>query len=226
MGLQVFDIVKHELRSEWKQKYAFSGMLLYTISSVFISYLVFKGVLEAQTWNALFWIIILFCSVNACAKSFMQESRGKMLYYYLLTNPRAFIFGKIVYNTMLLFVISLLCLAAYYFFNGLPHFADLEPRPFNWIMFIITLLMGCTGISAVLTLVSAIAAKAGHNFTLMSILSFPLLLPCLLLLIRLSSMSIQGLEWSAAYKYLLALGALDIAVWGLSYSLFPYLWRD
>lgn len=224
MGNPVLNIVKHELRSEWKQKYAFSGMLLYTISSVFISYLVFKGVLEVRTWNALFWIIILFCSVNACSKSFMQESRGKMLYYYLLTDPRSFIFGKILYNTLLLFVISLLCLGAYYFFNGLP--VVQHDRPINWSLFLLTLILGCIGISGILTLVSAIAAKAGHNFTLMSILSFPLLLPCLLLLLFLSSQALEGFEWSVSYSYLLAISALDIAVWGLSYSLFPYLWRD
>ena len=78
--MQLFNEVKHliakEINLEWKQKYAFNGLLLYVISTVFVCYLSFKQIIDVPTWNALFWIIMLFASVNAIAKSFIQESKG------------------------------------------------------------------------------------------------------------------------------------------------------
>ncbi|MGZ6540000.1 MAG: heme exporter protein CcmB, partial [Bacteroidia bacterium] len=76
-----------------------------------------------------------------------------------------------------------------------------------------------------LTMVSAIASKASNNFTLMAILSFPILIPLLIVLIKLSKNAIDGLEhWDM--NYLLVLMFLNIIIIALSYLLFRYLWRD
>src|SRR5579862_6118483 len=84
---QTWHLLKKEILLEWRSKYAFNGVLLYVVSTVFVCYMAFhvnsgmEGVSGYPiVWNVLFWIIILFASVNAIAKSFLQESRGRMLY--------------------------------------------------------------------------------------------------------------------------------------------------
>src|SRR5688500_1827509 len=99
---QVIHLISKELTLELRQKYVLNGILLYVISTVFISYLSFKRVSDPPTWNALFWIIMLFASVNAVSKSFIQESKGRQLYLYTLASPQAIILSKIIYNMLLM----------------------------------------------------------------------------------------------------------------------------
>lgn len=210
-------MVLKELKLEMRNKYALGGILLYVVSTVFVSYLSFKKIINPATWNALFWIILLFASINGVAKSFISETRGRLLYLYTLSSPQAIIISKIIYNSLLLVVISSLCLFVYSVFVG-NIIQDLS-------LFIITLVLGSFGFASLLTMVSAIASKSNNNFTLMAILSFPILMPLLIVLIKLSKNAIDGLEnWDI--NYLLVLVFINVIIITLSFLLFRYLWRD
>lgn len=217
LAKQIKYLVIKELKLELRNKYALGGILLYVVSTIFVSYLSFKKIVTPATWNALFWIILLFASINAIAKSFISETRGKLLYMYTLASPQAVILSKIIYNSLLLIVLSGLCLLAYSLFIG----NIVQDMP----LFLITLLLGSFGFSSLLTMVSAIASKAGNNFTLMAILSFPIMIPLLMVLMKLSKNAIDGLEnWDL--NYLMVLMFLNVIIIALSYLLFRYLWRD
>src|ERR1700679_1330833 len=102
---QTWFLLKKEVLLEWRSKYAFNGVLLYVVSTVFICYISFHLTPGFEhsggykvVWNVLFWIIILFASVNAIAKSFMQESKGRQLYYYSIASPQDIILSKTFYN--------------------------------------------------------------------------------------------------------------------------------
>ncbi|MES2591818.1 MAG: heme exporter protein CcmB [Bacteroidota bacterium] len=210
-------LVAKEVKLEMRNKYALGGILLYVVSTVFVSYLSFKQIINPATWNALFWIILLFASINGVAKSFINETRGRLLYLYTLVSPEAVILSKIIYNSLLLSVLSGLCLFVYILFIG----NLIQDFP----LFLITLLLGSFGFSSLLTMVSAIASKTSNNFTLMAILSFPIMLPLLIVLIKLSKNAIDGLEnWDT--NSLLILLFLNVIIIMLSYLLFRYLWRD
>ncbi len=211
-------LIEKEILLEWKQKYAFNGILLYIVSTVFICYLSFRQIIDVPTWNALFWIILLFAAVNAVAKSFLQESRGKQLYMYTIVSARSVILSKIIYNVVLLLIISFINLLFYCLFIG----NIIEDMP----MFILGLFLGSAGFASVLTLVSAIASKAGSNSTLMAILSFPILIPMLITIIRFSKNSIDGLDASVNYQFIILLAGLNVLVVALAFLLFPYLWRE
>jgi heme exporter protein B len=73
---------------------------------------------------------------------------------------------------------------------------------------------------------SGLSLKAGGNFTLTAILSFPLTFPLLLVVIKVSKFAIDGLAFSVSINYLGVLCLLNIIVITLSYVLFPYLWND
>ena len=75
-------------------------------------------------------------------------------------------------------------------------------------------------------MLSAIASKAGNNGTLMAILSFPVIIPAILLLIHLSKNAMDGLQRSLSYNNFGVLIAIDVIVVAASLLLFPFLWRD
>ena len=215
---QILFLIDKEIKLEWKQKYAFNGILLYVGATVFICYLSFREIVDVPVWNALFWIIQLFAGVNAIAKSFLQESRGRALYYYIVADPRNVIISKIIYNFMLMMLLSVINYLFYSILIGNP----VENIP----MFFFTLVLGSMGLSSVLSLVSAIASKAGHGAALMPILSFPVLLPLLMTTIRLSKNSIDGLDWAVNQQFVIILLSLNILIIALGYLLFPYLWKE
>jgi heme exporter protein B len=215
---QLLSLVMKEFRLEWRQKSAFTGVFIYVISTVFICYLTFRQIIDIPTWNALFWIIMLFAAVNAVARSFMQESRGIQLYYYTLLNPGHVIVSKIIYNTLMLMTVALVNFFFYSLFLTNP-VSDLP-------MFLVGLCLGSAGLASTLTLISAVASRASGNPSLMAILSFPILSPLLMTIMRFSKNAIDGIGWAINTNYAVALAALFAMITALSYLLFPYLWRD
>lgn len=221
MWSEIIVLIKKELTLEWRQKYALNGILLYVVSAVFITYLSFganQGALSIPTWNALYWIIILFSSVNAVAKSFVQEHQGRQLYYYMIASPEAIILSKIIYNTLLTLVLALLGYLVFSIILGNP----VQDQT----LFLVNLILGAVGFSACLTMVSGIASKAGNNATLMAILSFPLIIPILLMAINLSKHAIDGLDRGLSIDKIITLLAINAIIGATSYILFPYLWRS
>lgn len=216
----ILEFIKKEFRQEWRNRYALNGIILYLTSTIFICYLSFNvrsNVLSPITWNALFWIIILFASINAVAKSFMSESKERQLYYYTLISPQALIISKVVYNALLMIILSFLGIGFYSLVLGNP----VE----NFWLFTVNIFLAAIGLSSTLTLVSAIASKAGGNQTLMAVLGFPIILPLLLMVIKISKNAIDGLEWSSSLDEIFTLLAINLIVGAVSYLLFPYLWR-
>ncbi|GHB61206.1 heme exporter protein CcmB [Persicitalea jodogahamensis] len=214
-------LIWKEITLEWRQRYALSGMLLYVVSTVFVCYLSFnlkRNELTPIVWNTVFWIILLFTAVNAIAKSFIQERHSRLLYYYTLANPQAVIISKIIYNSLLMLVLAGIGFGFYVFVMGNP-VADLT-------LYIAGIALGSIGFASVLTLVAGIASKAENSSMLMAVLSFPMILPMLLMNIRLAKNALDGLDRSVSLDEISTLLAIDLIVIALSYLLFPYLWRS
>ena len=210
-------LLRKEFHVEYKEPYALTGLLLYLASVLMVVYV---GLMEMQpqVWLTLYWIVALFIAINASAKSFMHEARGRWFYYYQLAHPVEVIISKIVYNTVLLVVLNLVCWLLYSLVLGSP------VRNYSWLLTVIVL--GSVSISILLTMMSAIASKAGNNATLMSVLSLPVLIPTMLLLVNLSMAALVEDLTVLPVGDLFILIGLDCVMLMLAYVLFPYLWKD
>jgi heme exporter protein B len=217
---EIIGLLQLEAALDLRQRSAWGGMLLYVVSAVYTAHLAVKGGLGTATWNALFWIILLFAAFNALARSFQREDGGRQLYLHTLADPRSVVLARALYNVLTMAVLSLASLLCYaLLMGGLPEEADVP-------QFAVAVLLGGTGFAAVLTLVSAIAARAGNGIGLMAILGFPLVLPMLLATIRAGKLALDGVAWSVTGTYFLALLLLDVITLTLAWLLFPYLWRE
>jgi heme exporter protein B len=172
---------------------------------------------EANVWNGLFWVIQLFICINAVAKSFMQESRGRLLYFYSVASPRDFILSKLLFNSLLMLLMSLLSILLFSLFMSAP--------VKKWPQFIGLVMLGGWSLSLVFTFLSAIAAKAQQNAAIMAILGFPLIIPQIMLLMRLAN-TVFSDSLAIPVTTLLLIIALDILVILLAVILFPFLWKD
>jgi heme exporter protein B len=219
MNNRIFALFKKDILLEFRQKHTFYGILLYIAATIFVIYLSLTQSPDAQMWNSLFWVIQLFVCVNAVAKSFLQESKGRLIYYYSIASPVEFIVGKLIFNALLMIVMSLISLILFYLF--------LDKPVIDGFKFMGIVILGGTGISLVFTLMSAIAAKAQQNAALIAILGFPVILPQLMLLMKLSKTAFAEVFREGAVIQLVGLtSVMDLLVIALAIILFPYLWKD
>jgi heme exporter protein B len=210
-------LLRKDILLEIRQQYTFYGILLYVASTIFVLYLA-MGEPEARVWNGLFWMIQLFVSVNAVAKSFLQESSGRMLYYYSISGAANFIVAKLAFNSVLMMVMSLTSLALFYLMMG-----DVLIYPLR---FVGTVCLGGISLSLVFTFLAAIAARARQNAALIAILGFPLIIPQVLMLMRISNTAFADVIQGGYMQMSMLLAAFDVLVIMLSVILFPFLWKD
>jgi heme exporter protein B len=210
-------LIGKELLLEWRSKYALSGVILYVVSTIFVCFLSFVT-LKGASWNVVFWIIMLFASINTVSKSFLQETKGRQLYIYTIASPIALILSKTIYNVILMLLVTLIALAFYSLvFDYLPQDMGL---------YIVAVILGSISFSTIFTMISAIASKAGNGGMLMAILSFPVIIPVIGMLIKLSRNAVDGLDRSVSLDEIAILLIINVLVIASSLLLFPYLWRD
>jgi heme exporter protein B len=198
-----------------------NALLMYMVGAVFIIYYSNFGrgtQVTPSMWLSLFWVVILFSSVNAAARSFMLEGQKRHIYYYFMVRPTALIASKILYNMVLLSVMAMVGFLLFYLLMG----EAVQDIP----MFLLVLLIGVWNLAAALTLISGIAAQTQHSMTLMAVLSFPMVIPLLLLLIKASKVAMDGLDRSLLTDDLIILLSIKVILVSISFLLFPYLWRN
>jgi heme exporter protein B len=214
---KIFTLLKKDFLLELRQQHTFFGILLYVASTIFVLYLA-MGQPESTVYNGIFWMIQLFICVNAVAKSFLQESKGRMLYFFSITSPVHFIIAKLLYSTVVMLIMVFLSLLL---------FRILGNPAVDYLKFACIACLGGISLSLVFTLMAAIAAKAQQNAAVMAVLGFPLIIPQLLLLIRLSRSAFgEVFQEGALLQISLLLVSLDVLVIVLAIVLFPFLWKD
>ena len=218
MFKEVKELIIKDVRLNWRERYAIYSLLLYVISTSYVAYLSFEGIINERSWIALFWIIVLFAAMNASLQSFKRELNYQALFFYSIAQPRSIIIAKIIYNSGLLILLNLVSYIIFSTFLGNPFS--------NTIIFVLCIVIGSSTIASLLTLIAAIASKTNNGGGTMTILSMPLLFPILINLIKTSEICIIENDFFQIGNQILFLFLLNIVTILLSYLLFPYLWRD
>jgi len=214
---QVFRYIQKDWSIDWKNKFSIGGIVLYIITATFIVFLSFSSI-DAEAWNSLFWIILLFGILNGVVKSFLQESGSRKLYYFQLVDPYIVLISKIIYNFILTLFMALITFALLSLFTK-NMVEDIS-------MFLVVIIMGSLALSISLTFISAISVQGRQSATLMAILGFPVVIPIVLTLVKMSR-NTMGLVMEPFYRTdFLILGAISLILLGLSLWLFPIIWKE
>ncbi len=217
---KIFAILYKDFKIEINQSHLFFSVGLYVISSIYIIYISYQptGILSLEHWVSIFWVIILFSSISAVSKSFFQESGNRNYYYYYVLSPDELIFSKLIYNFLFIVFVTFLTFIIFSFL--------LDNFIYSFSFFLSLLFIGALSISNCLTLISAIGHQVKNNSILISVLSFPVIIPILLLLIRLSKISSSEFSWNLIQDDFYLLILLNIILVAMTKILFGYLWRN
>lgn len=217
MLTNIIYLVKKELLLEWRQKHTFFGALLYIGCTVFVLYMM-AGKPEAAIWNALFWIAQLFITVNTVAKSFLAEGEQRSRYYFTIVSPTVFIISKMLYNLLLMIIMSLITLGL---FNVLMH----NPLT-NGSLFVLVTCLGASSLSLLFTFLSAIASQAKQSAAMMAILGFPIALPLLMILSKLSYATVVAVQQEGWGEMAFLMAGMNVLILILGAILFPFIWKE
>ncbi len=213
----IIHIIKHEVLLDYRQKFSIAGTVLFAIASVFVVEKVFQEI-KVFSWNAIFWILFIFVSLNSMVRSYAKMTNKRYHYYYTLYDPTDLSLAKIVYNTFNLFFLA----CVLYFFMSWFTIDPITNKP----LFFGALFLGSLGIGAMVSFVSILATKGENSHTLLAILSIPLLIPTVLLLLKITAAASGILNDSSITTDFTFLAAIDLLSIGLSLILFPSLWRN
>lgn len=183
MLTSVFALLKYDFLREFRQRLSFLSILLYVFSITYLLYFLLntQGALvkmEVKYWNVIFWIIILFTTINELISQFSKESDGLYLYYYTVIHPSHFIISRLIFHAVYAALISLLT----YFIFSLWFGSPVE----NFSLILLSILLGSSSFAILFTLTTAISKGLKNNAVLTSILGFPLSIPLITLVSRLS----------------------------------------
>lgn len=213
----IITLIKKDVLLEIRQQYTFYGIALYVMATIFVVYLTLETP-EDKVWNSLFWVIQLFVCVNAVAKSFLGESKNRLFYFYSIAGATQFIVAKLLFNAVLMIVMTLLSLFVFVLFLG-------NPLVHLW-EFVGISCLGGVGLGLTFTFLAAIAAKAQQQAALMTIMGFPIITPQLLLLNKVANIAFSSIVQSNLWQMTLLLVSFDVLIVILAIILFPFLWKD
>ncbi len=217
---KAYAVFAKDLRLELRSKYALNTILMFgVISLVAVSFSIGQTNLPPRLLAAVFWIIMFFASMAGLAHVFIREEEtGTALALRLTADPDAVYWGKLVFNLVLLGLMSTIITVLFFAFTDAP--TD------NWPVFVLVLVLGIIALCAGTTLIAAIVAKASTKGALFAVLSLPVFLLPLWWLVAAADKALTGGSLSAMSSELIGLVSYCVIMITLSVMLFKVVWLE
>lgn len=208
-------------QSEFKTRYALHALGMFVVTTIAIMMFSTAGeTLSTGTLAGILWIIIFFTAMAGLGRSFVaEEERGTALLLRLLAPSEVVFSGKLAYNVIMLVALTIVTAAAFVLVM------NVEVKTFS--LFALTIVAGSLALASASTIVAAIIARARAKGALYAVLSFPLLVPWVLLVVDATRMSFDGIPlWGEGLNDVLLLFAYSGVVIGASTIVFDIVWKD
>jgi heme exporter protein B len=217
-------VFRKDLRAELRTRYALNAVALFAASTV-VALSLGVGFLTAGRnadlpliHAALLWVAVLFAAFTGLARAFVQEEEARTAAALRLAAPPIAVYlGKLLFNLLLLLLLDVLVAVL---FVVLLH---VEIKSVG--LFAALLLAGSLGLVAATTLIAAIIARASAKGALFAVLSFPLLVPLLVVAIQGTALALVGEGWALGIAPLQVLIAYTVALFVASLFLFGSVWE-
>ncbi|MBE2189456.1 MAG: heme exporter protein CcmB [Desulfobulbaceae bacterium] len=219
--LRISAVLTKELKSEFRTRYAISAVLLFVLTTITMIMFATAGeTITPMIAAGILWVIMFFASMTGLSKVFVsEEERGTYILLQLSSTPYAIYFGKLLFNVLLSASLNFFAVVLFFLFLG-----DIEVK--NLTLFISTIAIGSLSVASATTIISALIAKANSKNALFPVLSFPILLPIIILGVGLTKMSFEGIAFEDAMKDLQMMVAYSGLMIVASYFLFDFVNKD
>jgi heme exporter protein B len=214
-------IVVKDMRSELRTRYALNALLMFIVTSVAtILFALRDDDLNPEILSGMFWVVIFFTAMSGLSRIFVsEEERGTTMTLQLVASPSEVYFGKLIFNSGLTLVLSSSVTILYMIV--FPAFVIASVS-----IFVFTVILGSLGFASAATIIAAVIAKANTKGTLYPVLSFPILIPLLMMVIKSTARALDGELFPAAFGEFQILVSYLLVMTAGSYLLFDYVWKE
>ena len=221
MKSKSYNIFLKDLHSELRTRYAINSLAMFIIVALsIILFAVGQEKVSESLTGGLFWVVIFFTAMSGLSRAFVsEEERGTSLTLQLLSAPSTVFSGKLIFNIVLVFCMNTIIALLY-----AALFETFVIK--NFLLFLISFVLGNFGLAISSTIIAAIIAKAGAKGTLYPVLSFPILLPLILTSVQLTLFALDGTSIEKAKYELAIVVSYDVIMLTVSYLLFDFIWKD
>lgn len=221
LAAKAFAVLAKDIRSELRTRYAIGAIVMFAVITVIAVGFSLGGIpLDLNLQGILFWLVIYFASVAGLGQSFIKEEESRTSLALRIYAPPLSVFcGKLLFNLLLLIALEIVLVPLFTMLIGL----DIRQFP----LFMSVLAMGTIGLACSTTIVAAIIAKASIKGVLFAVLSFPLILPVLIMAIKGTQKALSvGLGFGAAIGELQVLVSYAAIMLIAGFLLFEFVWND
>ncbi|MGD1045837.1 MAG: heme exporter protein CcmB [Bacteroidota bacterium] len=214
-------VVLKDVRSELRTRYAMNALLMFVVTSVAtILFALRDDEVSTDVLSGMFWVVIFFTAMSGLSRIFVsEEERGTTMTLQLVASPSVVYFGKLIFNCGLTLALS--SAVSFLYVAVFPTFIIRSMA-----IFIMTIILGSLGFAAAATIIAAIIAKANTKGTLYPVLSFPILIPLLMTVMKLTARALDGELFTAALGEFQILASYLMIMIAGSYLLFDYVWKE
>ncbi len=217
---EVWILFKKDLLQEFRSKAAINAIFLFSIVTLTaVSYSIGSHAISNFILAALLWIVIVFSALSAFSHIFLKEEEAQTAdTLKLIAQPTPIFLSKWLFNTLLL---TLLLMVIVPLFIAVFNF-----QVKNIPLLLLSIFLGDIGLASGGTIVAALIAKASRRGALFSVLSFPILLPVMVVGISAAQIAFTQ-EGSPLFpSEITALFAYDVVLFTTSLMLFDFIWND
>jgi heme exporter protein B len=206
-------------RSELRTRFALNTLGLFALTTlVVVSFSVGPiggSPLAPAVLPAILWIILLFAATAGLPRLFVaEEETHTATALRLAATPSALYCGKLAFGLALIAALEVLTTPLYLAMVQLP-----VARPG---LLAATLAVGGFGLASASTLIAVMVAQARGRATLFAVLLFPVLVPLLVMVVKLTQEAVTGEPAGAALTQLVL---YDASVTVAALMLFPAMWN-
>lgn len=214
-------VVAKDLRSEIRTRYGLTAIALFVVTAVaLVAFSSADEPMPRPIAAGVLWVVMFFTSMTGLGRGFVsEEERGTSLYLRLSAPPTSVFWGKLVGNIILAAGSNIAVVILFLALMTSVHVGS------PWLLLLVTL-VGSIGLATVVTITSAIVAKAGTRNALLPILSFPILLPLVMPGIGATLIAMAGLSFQDLLPDLLLMLSHTGIVVVVSALVFEVVWCD
>ncbi len=167
-----------------------------------------------------FWVVVFFAAMSGLSRTFVsEEERGTTMTLQLVASPSVVYFGKLLFNISLTLLLT--CAITVLFVLVFPGFIVRSVETF-----LLTVFLGSVGLASASTILAAIIAKANARGTLYPVLSFPVLIPLLMTVMKATAGALEGDSIAQSLGEFQILISYIMVMTAGSYLLFDSVWND
>jgi heme exporter protein B len=221
LAAKAMAVLAKDIRSELRTRYAVGAIVMFAVITVVAVGFSLGGIpLDLNLQGILFWLVIYFASVAGLGQSFIKEEESKTSLALRIYAPPLSVFGgKLMFNLLLLIALEAVLVPLFAMLVGL------DIRSIS--LFAVVLVLGTIGLACSTTIVAAIIAKASIKGVLFAVLSFPLILPVLIMAIKGTQKALSpGLGFGSAMGELQVLVSYAAIMLIAGFMLFEFVWND